>query len=331
MKGAPRERQLAAARGELPFSAREMVTCCFFLCHSADREIRDEALRAVRRVASPTAAEIAADPATPGQLLHFLIQTRIDDTLVVKAVLAHAACSEATLLYLASRAAAPLLHLLLDEPDRLLACQGVVAAIRANPHADEELKILFATLLEADSAPPLPIETAAEDRGDSPPAEVAAVQGLAEDETEPPPPEEEVNLSKYQQALEMGVSEKIKMALTGDKEFRTIFLKDPNKLVHGAVLKNPRITEGEVLAIAKNKASSDELIRLILLNRDWLKNSMIKTALVTHPKTPLPHALRFMSILTEKDLKVLAKSKGVSQVLVNAARRIISEKDKKGK
>ena len=74
--------------------------------------------------------------------------------------------------------------------------------------------------------------------------------------------EEELNLSKYQLALEMGVSEKIKMALTGDKEWRSIFLKDPNKLVSSAVMKNPRITDGEVLAVAKNKSSSEELIRL---------------------------------------------------------------------
>ena len=45
-------------------------------------------------------------------------------------------------------------------------------------------------------------------------------------------------VSKYQLALEMGVSEKIKMALTGDKEWRNIFLKDPNKLVSSAVMKN---------------------------------------------------------------------------------------------
>ena len=37
---------------------------------------------------------------------------------------------------------------------------------------------------------------------------------------------------------------------------RNIFLKDTNKLVSSAVLKNPRITEGEVLAVARAGAAA---------------------------------------------------------------------------
>jgi hypothetical protein len=141
--------------------------------------------------------------------------------------------------------------------------------------------------------------------------------------------EEEINASKYQLSLKMEVAEKIKMALTGDKEWRTIFLKDPNKLVSGAVLKNPRITDGEVLTVAKNKSTNDELIRLILLNREWLKHYEIKKALVMHPRTPVPRALRFMTVLSDKDIKTLAKSRSVSQVIVNNARRMLMAKLKK--
>ena len=57
-------------------------------------------------------------------------------------------------------------------------------------------------------------------------------------------------LSKYQKALELGVADKIKIAMTGDKEWRSIFLRDSNKLVSSAALKNPRITDGEVLALS---------------------------------------------------------------------------------
>ena len=130
-------------------------------------------------------------------------------------------------------------------------------------------------------------------------------------------------------AIDMGVSEKIKMALTGDKEWRSIFLKDPNKLVNTAVLKNPRVTDGEVLAVAKNKTSSEELIRIILMNKDWMKLPVIRSALVSHPKTPVGSALRFMDTLTVKELKDLSKSKSVSQVVVAAARRVLTEKAKK--
>ena len=87
--------------------------------------------------------------------------------------------------------------------------------------------------------------------------------------------------------------------------------------------------DGEVLAIVKNKSSSEELIRLITLNNEWLKNYEIKRALVMHNRTPLPTAMRFMNILTEKDLKNMAKSREISSVLVNTARRMLDAREKK--
>jgi hypothetical protein len=116
------------------------------------------------------------------------------------------------------------------------------------------------------------------------------------------------------------------MAMTGDKEWRTILLRDSNKQVSTAVLQNPRITEGEILLLTQNRSASDELIRPILLNREWLKNYAIRHALVQHPRTPLPQALRFLATLNDKDIRVLAKSRGISSVLVNACRRMLAAK-----
>ncbi|MFO7983977.1 MAG: hypothetical protein R6V08_11030 [Desulfuromonadales bacterium] len=147
------------------------------------------------------------------------------------------------------------------------------------------------------------------------------------------PPEEqegeEEHKSKYQLSLEMKVSEKIGMAAKGDKEWRSLLIKDANKVVSSAVLKNPRISEAEILALANNKMATDEQIRIILLNKEWIKKYPIKKALIVHPRTPLPKALRFLSVLTEKDLKALAKSRGVAQVIVTQARRMLVQKQSK--
>jgi hypothetical protein len=126
----------------------------------------------------------------------------------------------------------------------------------------------------------------------------------------------------------MGVGEKIKMALTGDKEWRSLLIKDSNKLVNGAVVKNPRITEPEILAISKSVIQNDEIIRVICHNKEWIKNMEIRKALVLNHKTPLPVALRFMAYLSEKDLGSIAKSKNVSSVLANNARRMLLNKKK---
>lgn len=135
--------------------------------------------------------------------------------------------------------------------------------------------------------------------------------------------DEEEFMSKYQQAQTMGVAEKVKTALTGDKEWRNILIKDSNKMVSGAVIKNPRISDAEVLNIAKSAVQNDEIIRSICAKKEWIKIYQIRKALVENSKTPLPFALRFLASLTEKDLAALSKSKNVSSVIVSQARRAL--------
>jgi hypothetical protein len=138
--------------------------------------------------------------------------------------------------------------------------------------------------------------------------------------------EDEEFLSKYKIAMIMGIGEKIKMALTGDKEWRAILVKDTNKLVSASVIKNPRITDGEILTLVKVGVQNDEILRLICANREWIKNYLIRKALVCCPKTPLPNALRYLATLTEKDIAFFAKSKNIPSVVSTQAKRILLSK-----
>lgn len=266
-------------------------------------------------------------PDFPPRLLHFLAQVRSHDTGIICSILDHPGCTQETLTFILERADGRLIPHLLSREDLWRSLPDLCAALLRNPHLSDEERISLSAsgsvpAMEID--PPLTELDVDEERCE------ADSDNMTEDEQEEdfPPPDEE-NFSKYQLAIDMGVSEKIKMALTGDKEWRSIFLKDSNKLVNTAVLKNPRITDGEVLSVCKNKTSSEELIRIVLMNKEWMKLNIIRTALVSHPKTPPPQALRFMSSLSDKELKELSKSKSVSQVVVTAARRAMAEKAKK--
>jgi hypothetical protein len=141
-------------------------------------------------------------------------------------------------------------------------------------------------------------------------------------------PEDEEHFSKYQLMQQMSIAEKIKMAMIGDKEWRSLLIKDSNKLVSTAVIKNPRITEPEVLAIAKSSELNEEVIRLVCINKDWLKVYPIRKALVENCKTPLPKALRFLATLNEKDILALAKSKNISSTIARQAQRLALNKKK---
>ncbi|MEI6305187.1 MAG: hypothetical protein WCP33_00035 [Deltaproteobacteria bacterium] len=163
--------------------------------------------------------------------------------------------------------------------------------------------------------------------------DVTADEGSSEiakddEELEPVDEKGEEFQSKYKLALSMGIADKIKTALTGDKEWRSLLIKDANKLVSGSVVKNPRITEAEVLTIAKGGVQNDEIMRLICSNKEWVKNYKIRKALVENPRTPLPNALRYLSTLGEKDLAAYAKSKNVSTVISTQSRRLLQSKKK---
>ena len=141
-----------------------------------------------------------------------------------------------------------------------------------------------------------------------------------------PAEEDEEYLSKYRLALEMGIGEKIKMAQSGDKEWRKILIKDANKLVSAGVIKNPRMSEPEVLTLLKSGVQNDEIMRLICANKEWVKNYQIRKALIENPKTPLANALRYLGTMNEKDIANYAKSRNISSVVATQAKRMLLNK-----
>ncbi|MFY9398769.1 MAG: hypothetical protein WAR22_10440 [Desulfomonilia bacterium] len=125
--------------------------------------------------------------------------------------------------------------------------------------------------------------------------------------------------SLFQSIQSMSVSEKLDLARKGNKEARSILMRDSNRLVQLAVIQSPKITEGEVLMIAGNRQIDDEVLKYIANNREWLKNYQIRVALANNPKTPLPHALKQVVFLKERELTLLSKSKSVARALSTAA------------
>ena len=51
--------------------------------------------------------------------------------------------------------------------------------------------------------------------------------------------------------------------MKGDREARNILIRDPNRIVSQAVVKNPRITEQEVETIAPMRSITEDILRQI--------------------------------------------------------------------
>lgn len=142
-----------------------------------------------------------------------------------------------------------------------------------------------------------------------------------------PPMEEGTKLSLSKRIMSMNVSEKIKLATKGNKEARGILIRDSNKLVSVAVIRSPRITDGEVLAQAQNKICTDDVLRVIYTNREWLRKYAIKLALVKNPKVPQGVSMRLINTLHEHDIKSLAKDKNVPGSVQMLAKKQIEKKN----
>src|SRR5262249_11552737 len=94
-------------------------------------------------------------------------------------------------------------------------------------------------------------------------------------DTEPEPEkedEEEDQQSVMQRLAAMNVPQKLKRATKGTREERSILIRDSNKMIAAAVLSSPKLTSSEVEAIAKMASVSDEILRIIAMNRAWMKN-----------------------------------------------------------
>lgn len=138
--------------------------------------------------------------------------------------------------------------------------------------------------------------------------------------------EEAAQAENLQQRIQkMKVTEKIRAAMTGDKEIRSLLVRDANRLVQLAIISNGRITDGEVAAIASSRSIDEDVLRRIAANREWMNIYAIRFAIATNPKTAIPVATKLIPTLLAKDLKQISKSKSVPTAVAAAARRMVGE------
>ena len=129
-------------------------------------------------------------------------------------------------------------------------------------------------------------------------------------------------ISLIRQIMFMTVKDRVKLGMKGDREARGILVRDPNKIVATAVINNPRITEHEVENIAAMRTVSDEVLRLIGLNRAWARSYPIIHNLARNPRTPLATAIQIIPRIRAKDLQSLSQNRNVSEAVRRQAYRI---------
>ena len=133
-------------------------------------------------------------------------------------------------------------------------------------------------------------------------------------------PAERVSLIR--RIMFMNARDRMKMAMKGDREARSILIRDSNRVVATAVIQNPRVTDQEVENIAAMRTVADEVLRLIAMNRNWARSYPIIHNLVRNPRTPIPTVINTLLRIRTKDLKNLAQNRNVPEATRRQAQRL---------
>jgi hypothetical protein len=220
-----------------------------------------------------------------------------------------------------------LLMLLSDDPDSEIASavQSTIGTLPGEPlraflartDAPQEMKTFFGALGIAPGPEPAPDAS----------SPLLDVKSDDEDEDEEEAPDEAGGQAgaKGEPKILSGlpVKKKVKLAFKGSREQRAQLIRDPNKLVAAAVLSSPKLTDAEVEQFTKMGNVSEEVLRVIAMNRGWLKNYGVILGLVKNPKTPGAISMQLLQRLNERDMKMLTVDRNVPEALRLAARKFI--------
>ena len=346
---APPPLRMMGAKGLVPAVApADLVTLLFMLSFDADEVVRATAVKTAEGLPDKIWGVALRGEEMKGEVLDWFADRFPGKDAALELILLNGSTPDATVARLAPVVSQKLGEIVRQNELRLLRCDDIIRGLCQNPNAlastldgacdfcvRNGVKLFdVPRIVEAykrvhgvdpTAAPPPPEETAAaliseyhdelgRERGDEAQGPETAEQATTK-------------LTITQRVLKMSVSEKIKLATLGNKEARTLLLRDANKLVCMAAITSPRITEGEIMTLANSKTSNSEVLRYIYSNRELMRNYSLKLSLVKNPKVPLPTALRFLQTLQERDIKDLARDRNVPNTVQSQAKAWLMKKE----
>jgi hypothetical protein len=343
---APVPLRMMGAKGLVPAVAPlDLVTLLFLLTFDEDEQVRATAARTADGLPDKIYGVALRSDGLRSEVIDWLAERLATKDAALELVLLNPATRDETVARLAPVVSQPLAEIVRQNELRLLRHDDIIRGLCRNPSAlastvDGACEFCVRNGLTLLDVPQLveahrrihgvdptakPPEDTAQQLMQDYAAELAQeAQPVTQAET---PAEEQKKLNMTQRVLRMSVAEKIKLATLGNKEARTLLLRDSNKLVCMAAVTSPRITDGEVMTLANSRTLNAEVLRHIYSNREYLKIYAIKMSIVKNPKVPLPTALKFMYTLQEKDIKELARDRNVPQTIQSQAKAWVMKKE----
>jgi hypothetical protein len=329
----PRDIVLTIARGFLPLAQEDLVPVLAYLGSTGDPELTELARASLTDVPSRVVIDFAANESAAPDHLERLMRVTTDP-YVLEALIRNRAVPDIAVAELARRAEPRVQEVIVINHSRILRAPEILDALLANATINANVRRLVHEVREefflkkivrpADEEPEIidipldPIADLLERAETQQEEEEAAAPTLQLTESEKKDERASVVWTRLQH---MGVGEKVRLAFRGDRMIRMLLVRDRNKLVCSAVMRNPRMNEQEAEAIAGMRNVDEEVLRILGMRRDWMGKYKIMFTLIRNPKAPLGVVLPFINRLTLRDLKGLKDDRGVQQVVREMARK----------
>lgn len=323
----PQEMKLKVISGEEPSAAplhpEDLVTALFVLMHDRDAKVSESAKAAFSGLSNEVLTD-ALNGTIDALVIKAIVDARKDNEAILTLAAFNSDIDDALLCQIAENCHEAILQLMVEEKKSFVARPGFLDAVRKNPCMNPAMMdrmegVTAGVVLSNHDA----TDTAYEQKDDLNEDERKVFKAILTKKVK----EEEHNLFKI--VSKLSVSQKVKLALSGNKSARELLVKESNKLVCGGVLKNPRITDDEILKLATTKGTSEDILRTISNGRKWLEKYSIRLAVTTNPKTPSVVSIKLLTALNDSDVQKISKSKNVPSLLSGAAKRIVDAKAKK--
>lgn len=330
------------ARGFLPLPQEDLIAVLAYLAGTSDAEISPLARESLKDVPARSVLAFASNESSVPEHLALLVLAS-EDQNVLESLIRNRSVPDDSIVELATRADAHIQEVIVINQLRILRAPQILDALLANPNLTNdarrraletreeffEKKRRLEELAEDELAEDLPVEPIAdllekavqEDQANA----AAGVKPVTLSETDLEPDKRPV-LAKI---LNMSVAQKVQLAFKAGKSERMILVRDRNKLVCSAAMRNPRMTETEAESVAGMRNVDDEVLRLVSVRRDWMSKYNVLIALARNPKCPIGVVVPLINRLTLRDLKALKDDKGVSDVVRQMSRKLFDQRSKK--
>lgn len=328
-EGGDRRLRLLAARGLVPLPVEDLVPLQVELAASDDAELATTAKEALAEMDPNFTARVIRDlegaKAEP-VLRHF---ARFgSNPLVIDEILRRRDIPRPLLLELAPRLPATLQETLLLRQDAIIETPAILEALEENPQlsafSQRRIQEYRDHLLHSASTASRPVEESSEpDAG-----EVEAALAEVRDSVAPGGDVDEITGLSEHQIRMLPVSVRLSLARGASRGLRSILIRDHHPRVAVAVLTYNLLADSEIEQIAASRVVAEEVLEAISKSREWMRKYPIVLALARNPKTPPGLAMRLLSRLSVRDLRLLARDRNIPDVVRRSAQRFYTIKQR---